>query len=109
MAYRPRSFIGSATSTEIQGQAARDVLAVAGLFGVAQGAPGVVEGELHGADQLLAKGQAAGQGAGQGAAGTVVAARQALAGKGMAGAGAGKQGGGDPPRGARAARGAQRG
>lgn len=72
--------------TEVGGQAARHVLAVARTLGVAQGPPGVVEGALHGAVQRFAEGDATGQGAGQGAAGAMVAAGQALAGEGAAAA-----------------------
>src|SRR3990167_11327329 len=98
MAYRPRSFMGCApyssrSSRKIEWQAARNKLAVARLFGIAQGAPGVVEGKLHGADQLLTQCQATGQGTGQGAAGAMVAAGQALAGKGVAAAVAAGQAG----------------
>ena len=66
---------------EIQRQATRYELAFAQLLGVAQGAPGVVQRCLDRAGELFALGQPAGNGAGEGAAGTVVAARQALAGE----------------------------
>ncbi len=54
---------------EIQRQAARNELATAKLFGIAQGAPGVIQGGLHRTGQVFTLGQAAGQCAGQGAAG----------------------------------------
>src|SRR5690606_2500461 len=68
---------------EVQRQAARYILTLAGLLGVPQGPPGIVQGGPDGADQLLAQGQAAGEGAGQGAAGPMVAAGQPRTGKGM--------------------------
>ena len=58
-------------------------MTLAGLLGITQGAPGVIQGRLDRADQLFAQCQATSQGARQGAAGTVVAAGQPRTGKGM--------------------------
>ncbi len=54
------------------------------LLGITQRAPRVIERGLYCADQIFADGQTPGQGTGQGAARAVIAARQAMAGKGVA-------------------------
>src|SRR5690606_7629408 len=69
----------SLLSVQLQWQPARDVLAAAGCFGVAQGTPGVVESSPDRAGKGFAQCQATGECAGQGAAGTVIAAGQAFA------------------------------
>ncbi|CAI8940437.1 hypothetical protein EMIT0P4_40147 [Pseudomonas sp. IT-P4] len=54
------------------------------MLGITQGAPRVVKRGLHGAGEVFALGQTTGQGTGQGATGTVITARQTLAGIGFA-------------------------
>ena len=71
------------SGAEVQGQTAWNELPFAQLLGVAQGAPGVVQGAAHCTLQLLAQRQSARQGAGQGATGAMIPPWQALAGPGV--------------------------
>src|SRR5690606_16551769 len=63
-------------------QAAREVLPGTRTVGVAQRAPSVAQRLLDGSSDVFAEREAAGQRAGQRAAGAVIAALQAVAGKG---------------------------